>query len=62
MMNGHAVIKIMFMSIFNFMEKYLFSNDKQNNEDAKLCPQVLEEKNENILEEITGVANTLCCV
>lgn len=43
MVNSFAVIKIMFMSIFNFMGKYLFSNDKQNNEDAKLyylCPQL----------------------
>lgn len=34
---------MMFMNIFNFTGKYLFSNDKHNNEDPKLyylCPQL----------------------
>lgn len=36
MMHCFTVIKIMFMSIFNILGKYLFNNDKQNNEDEKL--------------------------
>lgn len=35
-MDCYAVIKVMFMSIFNIAGKYLFNNDKQNNENAKL--------------------------
>ena len=52
MMDCYKVIKIMFMSIFNILGKYLLNNDKQDNEDAKLyyfSLNPVEERNENML-------------
>lgn len=60
MMDCYKVIKIMFMSIFNVLGKYLLNNDKQDNEDAKLyyfSLNPVEERNENML-----AWSTLCVV
>lgn len=64
-MDCYKVIKNMFMSIFNILMKYLFNNDKQNNEDAKLYSFSLNsvaERSENTLEEIcwSGRPFVLC--